>query len=141
MSAVNQAPADQLEQPLELILARNLVSIILLAAFLVDVDGEIVYYNDAAAEIIGTRFEDTGGLPREQWNAEFGPIDEHDRPLPSDELPLTIALREGHPAFARYRIRADQGIVDIEAGALPLIGAAGYHGAIVVFWRTDSDMG
>ena len=37
------------QQPLELILARNLVSIISLAAFLVDVEGDIVFYNDAAA--------------------------------------------------------------------------------------------
>ena len=31
------------EQPLELILARNLVSIVSLAAFLVDVEGHIVF--------------------------------------------------------------------------------------------------
>jgi hypothetical protein len=36
-------------QPLELILARNLVSIISLAAVLVDAEGRIVFYNDAAA--------------------------------------------------------------------------------------------
>jgi hypothetical protein len=36
-------------RPLELILARNLVSLVSLAAVLVDVDGQIVFYNDAAA--------------------------------------------------------------------------------------------
>jgi len=135
---VDAAPGGP-DQPLELILARNLVSIILLAAILVDVDGHIAYYNDAAAQIMGTRFEDTGSLPREEWNAEFGPFDEHDQPLPSDQLPLSLALRGGHPAFARYRIRAQEGIVAIEAGALPLVGAAGYHGAIVVFWRAENN--
>jgi PAS domain-containing protein len=122
------------EQPLELILARNLVSIVSLAAFLVDVDGHIAFYNDAAADVIGSRFEETGSLAREQWNAEFGPLDEQDRPLPSDRLPLAAALRDGHPAFGRYRIRAQRGLAEIEAGALPLVGPAGYHGAIVVFW-------
>src|SRR4051795_747197 len=107
MAPVHQA-RDYRAQPLELILARNLVSAILLAAFLVDVDGHVVYYNDAAAQIIGTRFEEIGRLPREQWNAEFGPFDEHDRPLPSDQLPLARALRDGHPAFGRYRIRAEE---------------------------------
>src|SRR4051794_31519714 len=134
-------PAVHRGQPLELILARNLVSAILLAAVLVDDDGHIVYYNEAAAQILGPRFEEIGSLPREQWNAEFGPFDEHDQPLPSDQLPLAIALRDGHPAFARYRIRAEDGIVAIEAGALPLIGPAGYHGAIVVFWRTGRETG
>lgn len=122
------------EQPLELILARNLVSIISLAAFLVDVDGHIAFYNDAAAEVIGSRFEETGSLERDQWNADFGPFDERERPLPSDRLPLTKALRNGRPAFGRYRIRAKRGVIEIEAGALPLVGPAGYQGALVVFW-------
>lgn len=127
------------EQPLELILARNLVSIISLAAFLVDVDGHVAFYNHAAADVIGRRFEETGSLAREQWNAEFGPLDHDGRPLSSDRLPLTIALREGRPAFGHYRIRAERGLIEIEAGALPLTGPAGYHGAIVVFWPLSVD--
>jgi PAS domain-containing protein len=137
MALAGEAPVSR-AQPLELILARNLVSAILLAALLIDDDGHIVYYNEAAAQILGPRFEEVGSLPREEWNAEFGPFDEHDQPLASDQLPLAMALRKGHPAFARYRIRAEEGIVAIEAGALPLIGPAGYHGAIIVFWRSDT---
>ena len=126
--------AASAEQPLELILARNLVSIVSLAAFLVDVDGHIVFYNDAAADVIGRRFEETGSLARERWNAEFGPFDEHGRPVPSDRLPLAIAVREGRPAYGRFAIRTEHGALRIEAGALPLLGPAGYHGAMVVFW-------
>ena len=40
-------------QPLELILARNLVSIISLAAVLVDAEGRIFFYNDAAVQLVG----------------------------------------------------------------------------------------
>ena len=40
--------ADGREQPLELILARNLVSIVSVPALLVDVEGRIAFYNDAA---------------------------------------------------------------------------------------------
>lgn len=101
------------EQPLELILARNLISIITLAAVLVDVDGHIVFYNDAAAVMIGARFEETGSLAREQWNAEFGPLDEQGRPLDSDRLALTVALREGRAAYGALphprRARAGRG--------------------------------
>lgn len=129
----DQGP-EQVEQPLELILARNLVSIIALAAFLVDVKGHIVFYNEAAAHLIGSRFEETGGLTREQWNAEVGPVDEHGVPLSPDRLPLTIALRDGRPAYGRYRIRTEQGLVELEAGTLPLVGPAGHRGAILLFW-------
>jgi hypothetical protein len=95
---------EEAEQPLELILARNLVSIVSLAALLVDVEGRVVFYNSN-----GT-------------------------PLAADELPLTVAVREGRPAFARLRVRGDRGLLDVEAGALPLLGPAGYHGAMVFFW-------
>jgi hypothetical protein len=61
-------------------------------------------------------------------------LDEHGAPLPSDRLPLTVALHEGHPVYGRFRIRGERGPLEIEAGALPLAGPAGYHGAIVVFW-------
>jgi PAS domain-containing protein len=122
------------EQPLELILARNLVSIVSLAALLVDIKGRIVFYNDAAAEVVGSPFEELGAMTRQEWNTRFGPFDEHGRPLASSELPLTVAVREGRPAYARLRIRGDRGLLDVEAGALPLLGPAGYHGAMVFFW-------
>jgi PAS domain-containing protein len=122
------------ERPLELILARNLVSIISLAAVLVDVDGALVYYNDAAAEIIGTRFEERGMISRTEWSAELGPVDGEGRTLAFDDLPLTIALREGRPGYGQFFIRAEGGLVEIVAGALPLVGPTGNNGALVVFW-------
>jgi len=122
------------QQPLELILARNLVSIVSLAALLVDVEGRIVFYNEAAAEIVGSPFEEIGTMSRDEWNTRFGPFDEHGDPLPYDELPLTIAVREGRPAFERFRVRGESGLLEVEAGALPLLGPAGYHGAMVYFW-------
>ncbi|MGH2981469.1 MAG: hypothetical protein ACRDKV_05455 [Solirubrobacterales bacterium] len=122
------------EQPLELILARNLVSIVSLAALLIDVEGRIVFYNDAAAEVVGSPFEEIGTISREAWNARYGPFDEHGAPLPVDELPLTVAVREGRPAYSRLRVRAERGMLEIEAGALPLLGPAGYHGAMIFFW-------
>jgi PAS domain-containing protein len=122
------------QQPLELILARNLVSIVSLAALLVDVDGQIVFFNDAAAQIIGRPFEEIGTMSRKEWNARFGPLDEDGKPLPAEELPLTVAIREGRPNYAHFRIRGERGLLDIEASALPLLGPDGYHGAMVFFW-------
>jgi PAS domain-containing protein len=127
------------EQPLELILARNLVSIVSLPALLVDVEGRIVFYNEAAAEVVGSPFEAMGTMSREEWTDRFGPFDEHGAPLAADELPLTVAVREGRPAFARLHVRGERGLFDVEAGALPLLGPAGYHGAMVFFWVAGED--
>ena len=127
-------------QPLELILARNLVSIVSLAAILVDVEGRIVFANEAAADIVGRPFEEIGTLTRDEWNARYGPVDSNGAPLAADDLPLAVAVREGRPAFARLRVRGDRGLLDVEAAALPLLGAAGYHGAIVFFWLAGEDI-
>ena len=134
-----ESEAGDRGQPLELILARNLVAIVSLAALLVDVDGRIVFYNDAAAQIVGSPFEEIGTMTREEWNARYGPFDEHGAPLAADELPLTVAIREGRPAFARYRVRGERGALEVEAAALPLLGPAGYHGAMIFFWVAGED--
>jgi PAS domain-containing protein len=125
-------------QPLELILARNLVSAITLAAFLVDPDGKLVFFNDAAGELVGKRFEEVGRLRQEDWASEFGPFDEFGKMLPTEELPLTVALRDGLPAHDRFHMSRDEELVEVDVSALPLATADGFKGAIVVFWRTES---
>jgi PAS domain-containing protein len=125
--------------PVELILARNLVSGITLAAFLVDPDGVLVFFNDAAGELIGRRFEEVGRLRRDEWSSEFGPFDEFGKLMPTEHLPLTVALREGLPAHDRFHVSVRGGeLVEVDVSALPLATADGFKGAIVVFWRTDS---
>jgi PAS domain-containing protein len=128
-----------MDRPIELILARNLVSIISLAAVLVDVEGALVYYNEPAAEVIGSRFEERGLIPREEWSAEMGPVDADGRPLDFEELPLTRALRDGRPGYGQFFIRAEGGLMEIVAGALPLVGPTGNNGALVVFWPVPAE--
>jgi PAS domain-containing protein len=126
-------------QPVELILARNLVSSITLAAFIVDPEGKLVFFNDAAGELVGRRFEEVGRLRQEDWASEFGPFDEFGKMLPTDGLPLTAALRHGLPAHDRFHMSSrDEELVEVDVSALPLGTADGFKGAIVVFWRTDS---
>jgi PAS domain-containing protein len=125
-------------QPVELILARNLVSSISLAALLIDPDGVVVFFNDAAGELIGRRFEEVGQLTREEWNSQYGPFDEFGQVVPTDDLPLTVALREGLPANGHFRVSPRGGdLIEVDVSALPLTTAEGFKGAVVVFWRND----
>lgn len=123
-------------QAVELILARNLVSAVQLAAFIVDPDGVVVFFNDTAGQVIGHRFEEVGPLDRSEWNSRFGPFDEFGQLMPTDSLPLSTALRDGLPANGRFQVRlhGDE-IVEVEVSALPLVNANGFQGAMVVFWR------
>jgi PAS domain-containing protein len=124
----------------ELILARNLISAVELAAFIVDPDGVVVYFNEAAGKLIGRRFEEVGRLDREEWSSKFGPFDEFGQLVPTDSLPLTAALREGLPANGRFHVRVgDDDLLEVDVSALPLVTAQGFRGALVVFWRVPRD--
>ncbi len=122
------------QKPLELILARNLLASISTPAFLVAEQGMLLFYNEAAAALVGRRFEETGTMTAQQWTAEFGPFDERDRPIPYDQIPLTVAVREGRPAHGAFRIATGGEHREIAASAIPIVGPGGATGAIVIFW-------
>jgi PAS domain-containing protein len=125
-------------QPLLLILARNLIAGVTVPGFVTDAEGAIVFYNDAAGELLGHRFEETGRLSREQWNT-IGPVDESGHPLGTD-APLTTALKQGRPSHGRFRICTDEStLLMVETSAVPLSGPDGFQGAIVLFWPSDGE--
>lgn len=128
-----------LQKPLELILARNLLTSVTTPSFLVARDGVLLFYNEAAGALLGRPFEDVGQLPPEDWTASFGPLDEDDEPIPLDELPLTTALRDGRPAHAEFCVRDAKGAKHrIAASAMPIVGHGnGASGAMVIFWPVD----
>jgi PAS domain-containing protein len=136
---VTSSSEERVERPLELILARNLISILSLPAILVDADGRFVFFNEAAAELIGAPFEEVGVLEPEEWNARYGPFDSDGHAVSREELPLTTAVRESRPAYGRFFVRAEPGLQEVESGALPLTGPGGYQGAVVVFWPVPED--
>jgi PAS domain-containing protein len=128
------------QKPLELILARNLLASISTPAFLVAEHGELLFYNDAAAAMLGRRFEEKGVMAPEDWTAEFGPFGADEQPIPYGANPATVALRNNQPFHGNFRICAAGGIRrDIAASAIPIVGAGGASGGMVIFWPLDSD--
>jgi len=125
------------DQPLLLIQARNLITNLALPAFLTDPDGDLLFFNDAAAAMLGRRFEEVGRLSREEWAQEFGPYDDQGRPLAADEEPLARALQDGHPAQGHFHARLDGELRQVEVSALPLLEPGFYEGALVVFWPVE----
>jgi PAS domain-containing protein len=125
------------QKPLELILARNLMSALSTPAFLVDEGGILVFYNEAAGMLLGKRFEELGTVGPQEWGSLFGPFDDAGEPIPYDELPLVVAVRNGRPAHADFSIRAADGALHrVEASAFPILTPHGSQGAIAVFWPT-----
>ena len=100
---------DNAQKPLELILARNLLTSISTPAFLVDAEGVLLFYNEAAGALLGIPFEEAGRMGPEEWGSRFGPFTSNAQPIPLEQLPLTIALREGRPAHSAFRIHSAPG--------------------------------
>lgn len=123
------------QRPLELILARNLLSTLSTPAFLANQPGDIVFYNEAAGIVLGRRFEESGAMSAGDWVETFGPVDEGGNPIPVEEQPLTLALRRNRPGHARHRIKSlAGGQHDVEVAGVPVIGPEGFQGAMVFFW-------
>jgi PAS domain-containing protein len=128
------------QKPLELILARNLLTSLSTPAFLVDESGALIFYNEAAGALLGKRYEELGTVGPEEWGSIFGPFDGAGEPIPYDELPLVVAVRNGRPAHADFQIRsADGARHNVEASAFPILTAHGSQGAIAVFWPSEGD--
>lgn len=129
------------QRPLELILARNLLTAISTPAFLVDDDAQLLFYNEAAGALLGVSFEEAGRMTAEQWTARFGPFERDGEPVSVEELEITRSLRDGRPSHASFCIRGAGGAEhSIEASALPISGNLDGHrsGAIIVFWPNGS---
>lgn len=125
------------QHALELILARQLASSLATPIFLVDPDGDLIFYNEPAEDILGMRFEETGRMSLDQWGRAFRPAGEKGSPLEPHDLPLVVALRERRAVHGGIRIRGADGVERrIEVTGIPLVGLAGRaEGAMAIFWE------
>jgi len=111
-------------------------------AFLVDEGGLLVFYNEAAGSLLGRRFEELGAVGPEEWGSQFGPFDDDGGQIPYDDLPLVTAVRQGHPAHARFTIRSTDGAAhSVEVSAFPILTPHGSQGAIAIFWPAQTENG
>lgn len=128
------------QQEVEVILARHLAEHLALPVFIIDPQGNLIFFNEPAEAVLGLRFGDTGLMPASEWSTMFEPIDQAGNPIASSELPLIIAMTQAHPAHKAFWIRSlDQKIRRIELTAFPLLGQSGrISGAVSIFWEVAS---
>lgn len=126
------------QQEIEVILARHLAECLAMPVFIVNPDGDLIFYNEPAEMVLGLTYNETGTMPAAEWSTMFKPYDREGNPLPPDELPLIIALTHHHPAHKSFWIHSKDGVArEIEVTAFPLIGQADrFVGALAIFWES-----
>jgi PAS domain-containing protein len=123
----------------EMILMKQVASYLAMPIFLVDVDGNLLFYNEPAEQLLGCRYDETGELPLDEWGTMFAPFDSRGEPIPPDSLPLGIAVRQRRPAHGSFSMRGMDGVShDISVTAFPLVGQHDRAlGAVAVFWEEE----
>ena len=126
------------QQPIELILARQFADSMNMAVFLVDPEGNLLFYNEAAEEILGIRFSETGLLPVDEWAFMFTPTNKDGEPLPPEALPLVQTLQDQKPAHGSFYIANKKGNrVYITVTSYAIEGRPNrYLGAMALFWKS-----
>ncbi|HSD09604.1 MAG TPA: hypothetical protein VLF14_01370 [Candidatus Binatia bacterium] len=122
----------------EMILMRQLASHLALPILIVNPNGDLLYFNEAAEPILGRRFDETGPIRRGEWTGMFKPVDDDGSPLTRDKQPLFVATQELRPSHQSSWIQGLDGVRrHIEGIAFPLLGQGGrLIGAAGIFWET-----
>jgi PAS domain-containing protein len=124
---------------IEIILSRQLADKLNVPVLIADLEGNLLFYNPPAEELLGMRFKDTGVLPMEMLFKSTYPTDDHGNPIPTEEDPLVISLTHHVAAQKAFWIKSfDGNKVKISATVIPIVGRAQeFVGAIGMFWDIE----
>jgi PAS domain S-box-containing protein len=125
------------QRNLVLILARSFAAQLATAVFVVDAEGNVTYFNEAAERLLGQRFIEGSGMAAEEWSTRYRPRDSEGHTVPLESLPLGVTMLKREPAHGTLTISGADGVDRrIEVAALPLFGRTeDFVGAIALFWE------
>jgi len=105
--------------------------------FIIDADGNVIFYNKPAGYILGRQFDETDPDAASTWTRIFMPTNESGSPLMPEELPLMIALKESRPDYGTMWIEGVDNIRrHIGVAAFPITdNNSTVIGAMAVYWE------
>lgn len=123
---------------IEIILSRQFADSLSTAVFIVDPEGNLIFYNEKAESLLGMRYDDTGVMPVSEWSSIFTPKDDEGNALPPEELPLVQTIERQRPAHGEFWIKSLKGKNHkISVTSFPIMGKPNrFVGAIAIFWKT-----
>jgi PAS domain-containing protein len=129
------------KQPdLVLIVARSFATKLATPTVIIDARGDLVYFNDAAAEVLGRSYPDVGALRASRWQELFHPRTFDEEPLTAEQTPGGVALLEQRPVHDSFSIRGLDGREhEITVTAFPLFSRPDkVVGSMSIFWEAPA---
>ena len=128
----------QRQKHLVLILAREFASNLSTPTLIADERGYLVFYNEAAEDVIGRRFGEVGEVPLDDLLGAFDAKALTGEPIPREDRPARVALDQRRASHLRYIVTSADGVDrELEATAFPLFAhTEEFVGAVVIFWRS-----
>jgi len=111
------------------------------AMFIADAQGRLVFYNEAAEEILGKTFAEAGTMAAEGWTSQFRLEELDGTPMSLERMPAGIALMEQRPAHGKLWMTGLDGQRRLLAvTAVPLFASeTEVVGMIALFWQSTPD--
>jgi PAS domain S-box-containing protein len=119
------------------ILAREFASNLATPTLIVDAEGILIFFNEAAEELVGGTFAEVGEMTIDQFSDTFAPRHDNDDPLPMEERPTRIAFEERRAAHQEMTVTGIDGVVrQIGVTAFPLFAQKDeFVGIVAIWWR------
>jgi len=129
---------ERRQPDLVLIVARSFATKLATPTLIIDANGDLVYFNDAAAEVLGRSYLDVGALHASRWQELFQPrtLDDEE-PLTAEQTPGGVALMERRPVHDSFAFRGLDGRErEITVTAFPLFSHPDeVVGVMSIFWE------
>jgi PAS domain-containing protein len=128
---------ERTQPDLVLIVARSFATKLATPTLIIDARGDLVYFNDAAAEVLGSSYLDIGALDASRWQELFQPRTLDEEPLAPEQTPGGIALLERRPVHDSFAFRGLDGRErEITVTAFPLFSHPDeVVGVMSIFWE------
>lgn len=128
---------ERTQPDLVLIVARSFATKLATPTLIIDARGDLVYFNDAAAELLGSSYLDLGALQASRWQELFAPRTLDEKPMTPEQTPGGVALLERRPVHGSFAFRGLDGRErEITVTALPLFSHPDeVVGVMSIFWE------
>jgi PAS domain S-box-containing protein len=128
---------ERTTKSLVLIRAKHLAESVTTPMLLLDAEGNVVYFNEAAESALGLRYTEVGQIPVSEWQERFKVRARDGSPFTLDTMPGWGDVRNERPGTGHVRLTTADGREPLLAVcAVPLFTSQDQlDGALVLFWE------